>query len=70
MSLRFGVYRHENRASSGFRADRKMAIWPIEDPENVNERRAKIGFTTTVEEYAADLGAVFDINDKPPGEQD
>ncbi|MEM7086609.1 MAG: BT_3928 family protein [Bacteroidota bacterium] len=27
-------------------------IWPIENPETVNERRAEVGYTTTVEEYS------------------
>jgi uncharacterized membrane protein YphA (DoxX/SURF4 family)/peroxiredoxin len=30
-------------------------IWPIDNPETVNERRAKVGFTTTIEEYAKEL---------------
>ena len=30
-------------------------IWPIEDPENVNERRLKAGYTQTIEEYAKAL---------------
>lgn len=36
-------------------------IWPIEDPDNVNERRKNAGFDTSVEEYAKDLfGADFE----------
>ena len=27
-------------------------IWPIENPETVNERRKKAGFDETIEEYA------------------
>src|SRR5690606_7402927 len=30
-------------------------IWPIENPENVNERRKKAGFDETIEEYAKRL---------------
>jgi len=52
-----------------FRFDQRMAIWPIENPEQVNERRAKIGFTTTVEEYAKEMNAIFDINQKLPTEK-
>lgn len=55
--------------ASDFRADKRMAIWPIEDPKQVNERRAKIGFKTTVEEYAKEIDAIFDIDEKLPGEQ-
>ena len=35
--------------------DRGSFIWPIENPETVNERRMEAGFTNTVEEYAKDL---------------
>ncbi|HYC83911.1 MAG TPA: DUF6624 domain-containing protein [Chryseosolibacter sp.] len=49
-----------------FRPDKKMAIWPIEDPEHVNERRRKIGFTKTVEEYAKDIEATYDPNEQVP----
>ena len=36
-------------------------IWPIENPESVNERRKKAGFDKTIEEYAKDLfGADFE----------
>lgn len=30
-------------------------IWPIENPESVNERRKKVGFNTTIEEYGKTL---------------
>ena len=30
-------------------------IWPIQNPENVNERRKKAGFNETIEEYAKQL---------------
>jgi len=38
--------------------ERGSFIWPIEDPETVNERRAAAGFTQTIEEYAKDLFGV------------
>ena len=63
-----------------FREDKKVAIWPIEDPKNVNERRQKIGFALTVEanfllvvlgaqDHVRDLGqahdhAVFFLDDE------
>jgi hypothetical protein len=34
-------------------------IWPIKDPENVNDLRKSIGFNTTVEESAKSLGVVY-----------
>jgi len=30
-------------------------IWPIKDPEEVNERRKEAGFTQTIEEYSKEL---------------
>ena len=30
-------------------------IWPIEDPQGVNQRRKAAGFTQTVEEYAREI---------------
>ena len=33
----------------------QMFIWPIEDPENVNERRREAGFESTIEEYSKEL---------------
>ncbi|MEY8021430.1 BT_3928 family protein [Muriicola sp. SD30] len=36
-------------------ADGSNVFWPIEDPDNVNERRKKAGFGTTIEKYAMDL---------------
>ena len=41
--------------------ERGSFIWPIKDPETVNDRRIKAGFTQTIEEYAVDLfGADFE----------
>jgi hypothetical protein len=36
-------------------------IWPIQSPEKVNELRKKIGFTTTVEENAKNLGMEYKV---------
>ncbi|WP_025666489.1 BT_3928 family protein [Aquimarina megaterium] len=33
-------------------------IWPIKDPESVNERRKEVGFTETIEEYSERLFGV------------
>ena len=44
-----------------FDDERGSFIWPIEDPENVNERRMKVGYDQTIEEYAKLLfGADFE----------
>jgi len=34
---------------------------PILDPENVNKRRIKAGFTTTIEQYAKEMGIPYRI---------
>ena len=36
-------------------AEEVSVIWPIAEPEGVNERRMKAGFDSTVEEYGKDL---------------
>lgn len=35
-------------------------IWPIAEPDKVNELRKEAGFSTTIEEYAARMNADFD----------
>jgi|688.fasta_scaffold435707_1 hypothetical protein len=49
-----------------FRDDKKLAIWPIDDSKNVNERRKKIGFALTVEENADRLKAIYNENEQLP----
>ena len=36
-------------------------IWPVKDPESVNERRKKVGFEHTVEENAKQLGIDYKV---------
>jgi hypothetical protein len=36
-------------------------VWPIKDPQQVNERRKKAGFPTTVEQNAANLGIQYRV---------
>lgn len=48
------------QAGNWVREEGGMIIWPIEDAENVNKRRKEAGFTTTVEENAGRLGAIYD----------
>ncbi|WP_162056263.1 DUF6624 domain-containing protein [Pontibacter pamirensis] len=54
------------QAAGWVRPEGGQVIWPIEDVENVNKRRKEIGFTTTVEENAKQLGAKYDPNEKLP----
>ena len=55
-----------SQASNVLRADKSYAIWPIENPSEVNLRRKKAGFPNTVEESAAALKASYDPNEKLP----
>lgn len=41
--------------TQGRMEDTNRFIWPIKDPENVNDRRQKAGFDTTIEEYSKEL---------------
>lgn len=36
-------------------------IWPVKDPDHVNERRKKLGFSTTVEEYAKQMAIEYKV---------
>lgn len=54
---------------SDFRPDKKMSIWPIEHPDSVNQRRKRVGFTSTVEEYAKSMDAIFEANAELPAER-
>lgn len=39
----------------------KYVIWPIEDAENVNERRKQAGFDITIEEHADKMGLEYQV---------
>ncbi|MCX2739670.1 DUF6624 domain-containing protein [Pontibacter anaerobius] len=54
------------QAVNFIRGDGTHVIWPIEDVENVNKRRADVGFTNTIEEYAAEMGATFNPDEELP----
>ncbi|HEY1031939.1 MAG TPA: DUF6624 domain-containing protein [Flavipsychrobacter sp.] len=38
----------------------KVYIWPIKDAAQVEQRRKQAGFTTSLQSYAKDLGAIYD----------
>lgn len=40
--------------------DGKMIIWPIKNPDEVNQLRKKIGFKSTIEEYAESLNIRYE----------
>lgn len=37
----------------------EMNVWPIEDAADINERRKAYGFELTIEEYAKEMGAIY-----------
>lgn len=55
-----------SQASDALRSDKSYAIWPIENPSEVNVRRKKAGFSNTVEESAAALNASYNSNEELP----
>jgi len=57
------------QASTRVRRTNELVIWPIEDAENVNSRRKEIGLMDTIEDYARDLGALYDPSEKLPEKQ-
>jgi hypothetical protein len=48
-------------AQTGQREAQRPFVWPIKDAPGVNERRKKAGFTTTVEQNAANLGIPYRV---------
>lgn len=54
--------------ASTFGKDKKLAIWPIEDPKHVNKRRKEMGFELTVEDNAKRLNAIYNENQQLPTE--
>lgn len=42
----------------------EIFIWPIEQPEKVNELRKSIGFDESISDYAIKLGAEYDPHEK------
>ncbi|HTG67387.1 MAG TPA: hypothetical protein VL859_13520, partial [Flavobacterium sp.] len=40
---------------------KKMFIWPIQNPEKVNQIRKEAGFDTTIEEYAQRMGIEYKL---------
>jgi len=60
---RFGTQARSRLTADG---QTEYYIWPIEDIEMVNERRAAAGFEQSVEENAARLQAVYDPQEKLP----
>jgi len=58
--------RYGTQATSMVRPDGTQVIWPVQHPARVNGYRQQRGFTTTVEQNAAELGAQYDPHERLP----
>ncbi|WP_373520277.1 DUF6624 domain-containing protein [Aquiflexum sp.] len=54
------------QSSGQLRDDGSWVIWPVENPETINERRKGVGFTDTVEETAASMDAIYNPDEPLP----
>lgn len=54
------------QASGMLRDDNSFVIWPIENPQSVNERRKEVGFSDTVEETATSMDAIYNPEEPLP----
>ena len=54
---------------TGQREAQQPFVWPIKEAAGVNERRQKAGFTTTVEQNAANLGIPYRVVTLPEVEK-
>lgn len=58
--------RYGTQAANWVRPDGTRVVWPLQHPARVNRYRRQVGFATTVEQNAADLGAQYDPNERLP----
>ena len=71
MEDRILMYKREKQiygtqATDELRPDKKYAIWPIQNPSQVNELRRRAGFTTTIEEQAKEMNAEYNQGEELP----
>jgi hypothetical protein len=70
MEDRLRMYRGQKQIygtqAAVFRKDKVLAIWPVEDPMKVNERRREVGLPLTVEQNAKRLNAVYNADEPLP----
>lgn len=57
------------QSSSQLRQDGSWVVWPVENPESINERRKAVGFLDTVEETAASMDAIFNPYEPLPNKE-
>jgi DNA-binding response OmpR family regulator len=58
--------RYGTQTADWVRHDGTLVIWPIQRPAQVNQRRQRFGFATTVEQNAAQLGAQYNPHEHLP----
>ena len=58
--------RYGTQAANWVRPDGTRVIWPLQRPAQVNRYRQQRGFSTTVEQNAAELGAQYNPNERLP----
>jgi hypothetical protein len=55
------VYGTQVRCQKFKKIKDECIVWPVKDPEKVNERRKAVGFPNTVEENATQLGVTYRV---------
>lgn len=58
--------RYGTQTADYVRKDGTLVVWPIQRPSRVNRYRQERGFSTTVEQNAARLGAIYNPNERLP----
>ena len=58
--------RYGTQAANWVRKDGTQVVWPVQHPARVNRDRQRVGFPTTVEQNAAELGAQYDPEERLP----
>ena len=58
--------RYGTQTANWVRQDGTRVVWPVQRPAHVNRYRRQVGFTTTVEQDAALLGAQYNPHERLP----
>ena len=58
--------RYGTQVANWVRPDGTQVVWPVQHPARVNRDRRRVGFSTTVEQNAAALGAQYDPHERLP----
>lgn len=58
--------RYGTQTADWVRQNGQLVVWPIQRPARVNRYRQELGFSTTVEQNAAELGALYNPKERLP----